>query len=183
MSRFIPTHVGNTNHVQTPTHILTVHPHARGEHFTTIIAFHFSSGSSPRTWGTRFNIITHIKRMRFIPTHVGNTRLVVTITCSPAVHPHARGEHETQMKVTDDENGSSPRTWGTRRVACALAAHRRFIPTHVGNTGQRARIPCTCSVHPHARGEHFINTFKYPMFCGSSPRTWGTRARLKTENI
>src|SRR5690606_2761474 len=116
------------------------------------------------------------QKVRFIPTPVGNTTGALdngrdayassprpwgtptpSPRCarSPALHPHARGEH-----------GSGPK---------GLTDELRFIPTPVGNTGQSAapRPRSTASsprpwgtpplqrhrtrrdaLHPHARGEH-----------------------------
>jgi len=71
--RFIPTRVGNTWPFRAPKPTSTVHPHACGEHgplYRVEIAF---IGSSPRVWGTPETIKRGDKRLRFIPTRVGNT--------------------------------------------------------------------------------------------------------------
>ena len=93
--RFIPTHVGNTAADQAVRSALAVHPHARGEHFTTTALRTSDSGSSPRTWGTRFRHGWQSGRIRFIPTHVGNTAPARFCDITQSVHPHARGEHKT----------------------------------------------------------------------------------------
>ena len=116
--RFIPTHVGNTGAYPPRRGRDTVHPHARGEHF-----FHFrvdadGDGSSPRTWGTPRSGLANQ------PRH--------------PVHPHARGEHCPPPPAAWSRTGSSPRTWGTHPSARAFGFARRFIPTHVGNTADRA---------------------------------------------
>ncbi len=56
ISRFIPTHVGNTRDLS-----------ESGEP---------AYGSSPRTWGTLWVRMVKHERLRFIPTHAGNTRTV-----------------------------------------------------------------------------------------------------------
>ncbi len=53
----------------------------------------------------------------------------------------------------------------------------RFIPTHVGNTVKASDWVTSTTVHPHARGEHVIESLNANGIAGSSPRTWGTRLR------
>ena len=50
--RFIPTGVGNTSYLSNNIVINAVHPHRRGEHFTTFVAIVSGNGSSPQAWGT-----------------------------------------------------------------------------------------------------------------------------------
>ena len=50
----------------------------------------------------------------------------------------------------------------------------RFIPTHVGNIRSSGRMTEGGTVHPHACGEHSPTGVNCGMFCGSSPRMWGT---------
>ena len=72
--RFIPTHVGNTIGARRAYRIVTVHPHACGEHRAFSTSTLSVCGSSPRMWGTRQRLEVHHRMQRFIPTHVGNTR-------------------------------------------------------------------------------------------------------------
>ena len=112
------------------------------------------SGSSPRAWGTQFAAAFHGKRLRFIPTRVGNT------------------EHKAAAIIV--QYGSSPRAWGTR-VERHLPRHQiRFIPTRVGNTWCRHPSAAMLAVHPHARGEHLRQSKYHSAIDGSSPRAWGT---------
>jgi len=71
--RFIPTHVGNTPAGPPAAVAAPVHPHACGEHNRDIRDPETGNGSSPRMWGTHFDILSHLLSLRFIPTHVGNT--------------------------------------------------------------------------------------------------------------
>ncbi len=71
--RFIPTHVGNTSDYIDRLLSIAVHPHTRGEHPTGTQGTNASRGSSPHTWGTRFQTLGQVFLNRFIPTHVGNT--------------------------------------------------------------------------------------------------------------
>ena len=91
------------------------------------------------------------------------------------VHPHACGELTWVPKPNATPIGSSPRMWGTLRIAPLTHPLDRFIPTHVGNSVYR-RSKCRSEmVHPHACGE--LLAF-YPfahLNSGSSPRMWGTQ--------
>ncbi len=73
LSRFIPTHVGNSGIRPAEFWDLTVHPHACGELTFLFGLCRFRRGSSPRMWGTRSGIRSGIRSGRFIPTHVGNS--------------------------------------------------------------------------------------------------------------
>ncbi len=73
LTRFIPTHVGNTSARPLARPLAPVHPHACGEHSANQLSSESNAGSSPRMWGTRCNNYRCIVRSRFIPTHVGNT--------------------------------------------------------------------------------------------------------------
>ena len=93
-ARFIPTRVGNTIQGGENTPILSVHPHASGEHCASYIASATPAGSSPREWGTPAAACSVARNCRFIPTRVGNTlNYLLVCTFFP---------------------GSSPREWGTR---------------------------------------------------------------------
>ncbi len=114
-------------------------------------------GSSPRTWGTQRQVEHRRQHLRFIPTHVGNTHRQDGQHRLLAVHPHARGEHQSNPLRSDSLFGSSPRTWGTLPFLSCLFRIR--------------------AVHPHARGEHWCSTWADHGPAGSSPRTWGTPSR------
>ena len=156
-TRFIPTHVGNASNGVTIMLRKTVHPHARGEREHRPAEFEINTGSSPRTWGTRWRAISASSSMRFIPTHVGNALCRKCSTRPSAVHPHARGERSELLSKVFSGDGSSPRTWGTHAWVDHHAGRRRFIPTHVGNAS-----------------ELLSKVFSGD---GSSPRTWGTPGR------
>ncbi len=151
---FIPTHVGNTA------------GRKRGACPRC--------GSSPRMWGTRIQQMDGSLYWRFIPTHVGNTGAATAAGAVGAVHPHACGEHPRRAGHAGTGAGSSPRMWGTPFLLHAIGPIRRFIPTHVGNTGERDRQGSDPPVHPHACGEHSSAICRSRCSSGSSPRMWGT---------
>ena len=117
------------------------------------------------------------RRRRFIPTRVGNTARGVNGFVSPAVHPHACGEHFSIQLSEILGLGSSPRVWGTQPQIHVVAAFARFIPTRVGNTLQVGGRQLQKTVHPHACGEHVSLRPNVSILYGSSPRVWGTPPR------
>ena len=138
--RFIPTHVGNTNRDPAHSRAASVHPHACGEHYSASALMASSIGSSPRMWGTLFGLSLNGLLNRFIPTHVGNTSVAVSVSVRLSVHPHACGEHGPSPRIWNVVIGSSPRMWGTPDPGVPPLVVVRFIPTHVGNTqGERPR--------------------------------------------
>ena len=113
VTRFIPTHVGNTRDRLTVVVITAVHPHACGEHQSVFVLYSVISGSSPRMWGTPIVMCLFRRLNRFIPTHVGNTKKHPNALHVQAVHPHACGEHVLTYQTFRRWGGSSPRMWGT----------------------------------------------------------------------
>ncbi len=153
-TRFIPTPVGNTS-VPLPTAVLiTVHPHACGEHLRWGPSVQRRPGSSPRLWGTRRECASSGHAKRFIPTPVGNTALSSDIPAFISVHPHACGEHGRMSGAGCCKTGSSPRLWGTQAMRIMRRYGARFIPTPVGNTRNPSHNKQGNAVHPHACGEH-----------------------------
>ena len=152
--RFIPTLVGNTLICAQPVSIVSVHPHACGEHLLRVMCSVRLNGSSPRLWGTLLYLPLLVDAARFIPTLVGNTFYAVDDGCADAVHPHACGEHYIRSVELVAKCGSSPRLWGTRAWRRRVIDRWRFIPTLVGNTSRGRLSHALASVHPHACGEH-----------------------------
>ena len=176
--RFIPTHVGNTMLIPTLMDLEPVHPHACGEHANETRTTRVAPGSSPRMWGTPTHCAQDREKLRFIPTHVGNTIFVLSLQSSVAVHPHACGEHMSTHQKVMNHHGSSPRMWGTHRLCLLMNKDKRFIPTHVGNTVRYAPHHLPYAVHPHACGEHTRAASSGWTQIGSSPRMWGTLVSL-----
>ena len=72
-SRFIPTHVGNTDTLPDGWEEDSVHPHTCGEYTRDRHAELDGTGSSPHMWGIQGHDCHSTTGVRFIPTHVGNT--------------------------------------------------------------------------------------------------------------
>ena len=180
-ARFIPTHVGNTGRDRARERVPAVHPHACGEYDGQSDESRQFVGSSPRMWGILVVIKLHAARVRFIPTHVGNTRAKAGAPVMPSVHPHACGEYLFLGLLHGHIAGSSPRMWGIPPWLTAWMRARRFIPTHVGNTSSMSSVGMQNAVHPHACGEYYFRVLEPGSYVGSSPRMWGIQAlkRLK----
>ncbi len=93
----------------------SVHPHACGELVKSFPSNPCNEGSSPRMWGTLQCLMEEGENERFIPTHVGNSHMLLTLSENPPVHPHACGELTIAPEGDWRSFGSSPRMWGTRR--------------------------------------------------------------------
>ena len=107
-----PTHVGVFPALPAQPHIARRLPHARGgvSHYWRHITI--NGTSSPRTWGCFQSSMPRWCIPLVFPTHVG----VFPNTTSPQQWqtglPHARGGVFRQPHGEDDEQRSSPRTWG-----------------------------------------------------------------------
>ena len=132
-SRFIPTHMGNRDSLRRLLVGSSVHPHAYGEQVMGYYQQNGGGGSSPRIWGTVAHPAREPDGHRFIPTHMGNSRIASEPNAKPSVHPHAYGEQLLMNLSSRSASGSSPRIWGTARAGCGRPTRRRFIPTHMGN--------------------------------------------------
>ena len=141
--RFTPTHVG-----------ITCEP---------IEGVAYSGGSPPRMWGSPLAPASPEHRFRFTPTHVGITCEPIEGVPTPAVHPHACGDHLLRQLRLSIGFGSPPRMWGSLHAYETHCACIRFTPTHVGITLSKMQICVnvnpskSCAgrpvypVHPHSR--------------------------------
>ena len=120
-------------------------------------------GSSPRVWGIRLRVYGLYGHARFIPTRVGNTRVIVYQRIRITVHPHACGEYGY--------------------VNSADMTVPRFIPTRVGNTTLNGATTINGAVHPHACGEYIKLQARFISELGSSPRVWGIRGKQYSDDV
>ena len=109
----------------------------------------FNFGSS-----CKFFILASSHSFLYLPTSVGHTLLPDPASMHHSVHPHLCGAYVVGMDAPPVVGGSSPPTWGIRRVRGQERAERRFIPTYVGHTLSPSRIPRAIPVHPHLRGAY-----------------------------
>ncbi len=172
--RFTPTRVGTTCARPPSPHSSAVHPHARGDNWTSAARTPDGRGSPPRAWGQ--------------PSRAKRDR-----SASP-VHPHARGDNDlavhgsrpgarftpTRVGTTGGdfhrlvrEVGSPPRAWGQQAVPLPGGGGSRFTPTRVGTTHTSCRLRRRAAVHPHARGDNDLLSEHVRTGRGSPPRAWG----------
>jgi hypothetical protein len=116
--RFSPTRVGNALRHARLSSQLSVHPHTRGERNPIPRIRRRNTGSSPHAWGTPPCRCWSVRRSRFIPTRVGNAKMVACGMLQSAVHPHTRGERFCQQALAVSKAGSSPHAWGTQPTCC-----------------------------------------------------------------
>ena len=132
--RFTPTCVGKTPAQPPASAAAPVHPHVRGEDWCIWLSRNPRGGSPPRAWGRRLITLWAGDRCRFTPTCVGKTVFPSSANCSPAVHPHVRGEDCWAERWQFGRCGSPPRAWGRREPLAAAPLGDRFTPTCVGKT-------------------------------------------------
>ena len=154
----------------------TVHPHIRGAYPSRTNSRPSGFGSSPHTWGIRIHYSFPVNYQRFIPTYVGHTPGPTRSPVSHTVHPHIRGAYWYTSASFSASTGSSPHTWGIRRICPFAASRLRFIPTYVGHTGSGTPALSRYAVHPHIRGAYALGTTGVLGKIGSSPHTWGIRS-------
>ena len=152
--RFTPTCVGNTPVQLGPSGSNTVHPHVCGEYFLLFYTLINYGGSPPRVWGIPLWGREKQSNLRFTPTCVGNTLLLMVTLISVTVHPHVCGEYVSLLFLQALSAGSPPRVWGILRVNIYPNGGLRFTPTCVGNTFSLRTVKKSLPVHPHVCGEY-----------------------------
>ena len=90
--RFTPTGVGKTTRPAAHPCQPLVHPHGCGEDNTARNIPSAVCGSPPRVWGRPQGLVDSNVGIRFTPTGVGKTRLLILSDVLRAVHPHGCGE-------------------------------------------------------------------------------------------
>src|SRR5450759_4164525 len=121
----------------------------RGEYYLRFRDIDSGYGSPPHAWGIRRDLARPIRQLRFTPTCVGNTILTFlhglayrfTPTCvgntqgfgktdqTVAVHPHMRGEYDTNiptwscLSVHPHMRGEYAGIWQDRSDSCGSPPH------------------------------------------------------------
>ncbi len=111
------------------------HPHACGEKLWCSLFIFAPQGSSPRVWGKALIRYSDKLFCGIIPTRVGTSIAVLSLTIPSRDHPHACGDKNYNGDLHISGTGSSPRVWG-QALSCNTARPvRRIIPTRVGTSG------------------------------------------------
>ena len=151
--RFTPTCVGKTWRKRSSTHLVSVHPHMRGEDAPKQGPKQGPPGSPPHAWGRPGAGGSNNYSLRFTPTCVGKTTIEIDDQPPISVHPHMRGEDVSVGLCKTEVNGSPPHAWGRRNEGGQLAQPHRFTPTCVGKTARVAgTMPSPVGSPPHAWG-------------------------------
>ena len=171
--RFTPTCVGSGFRGPGRWRWRTVHPHVRGERSFTPRFSHEPAGSPPRAWGAGPRGGEDCQSTRFTPTCVGSGQWWMASPCTPAVHPHVRGERWAAVMAASQVAGSPPRAWGAAVQPRGPPPPWRFTPTCVGSGTARWASLRRSAVHPHVRGERGGGCWSAGTPGGSPPRAWG----------
>ena len=148
-------------------------PHARGGVSCWSWQLRLLGWSSPRTWGC-FSLRLHAMAVPWVfPTHVGVFLSTPSCKCGTARLPHARGGVSPRIKDHEQDDGSSPRTWGCFCVSGAAPIKGKVFPTHVGVFPPLPAPGYRRQRLPHARGGVSVCARGERVFERSSPRTWG----------
>ena len=174
--RIIPAHAGQTDHGVSGGDNETDHPRACGAnpHGARLHTARF--GSSPRMRGKRTRLGPHVRRIRIIPAHAGQTCAPASTTPSNADHPRACGANFDGAAELFEVAGSSPRMRGKRGWISPTRRSPRIIPAHAGQTRWWPVVSWTVPDHPRACGANRSGTSFAPVRIGSSPRMRGKRA-------
>ena len=90
-------------------------------------------------------------------------------------HPRGRGEHLDFLCLLGAEQGSPPRTRGTRLIWLHEGSPTGLTPADAGNTRSYKWLIVRIRAHPRGRGEHDLLGFRRLVIVGSPPRTRGTQ--------
>ena len=116
----IPTRVGTTLVGIAALARALDHPHTRGDHPASDMAWANHEGSSPHAWGPRDGVAGVERAHGIIPTRVGTTLHGIQQVPSAGDHPHTRGDHAAVGALSNTWQGSSPHAWGPQFSTCYL---------------------------------------------------------------
>ena len=151
----------------------TNHPHAYGDKIPVLVTVAFSLGSSPRVWGQVSDTLTVTGAARIIPTRMGTSKRICTLTVGFWDHPHAYGDKTNKYYTNPFAVGSSPRVWGQDCEYIRTESGERIIPTRMGTSSSDKQNSRSKRDHPHAYGDKIASTISSMFALGSSPRVWG----------
>ena len=109
----------------------------------------------------------------FTPTGVGTIGQTRGAYQPRAVHPHGRGDNLWSVAHQRAMHGSPPRAWGQCWYAHLPPDAPRFTPTGVGTIALRFAALAPRAVHPHGRGDNYLQANRQWEYHGSPPRAWG----------
>ena len=170
---FTPTSVGTTRSRGAHGPLYPVHPHKCGDNGQAAVPCQSHRGSPPQVWGQLLIPMPCHIRVRFTPTSVGTTGIVLWGFRKFSVHPHKCGDNSRTGASPPPAPGSPPQVWGQLPLPGHHWACDRFTPTSVGTTcmASVARLPGP--VHPHKCGDNAGGNCAPVHSHGSPPQVWG----------
>ena len=177
--RIIPAHAGQTAETMNGPVPVSDHPRACGANEGEEATGAPPPGSSPRMRGKRRSPRASTTETRIIPAHAGQTEENTVFRGAVSDHPRACGANKTNELITLGADGSSPRMRGKLGDIGGVAAERRIIPAHAGQTRPRPRTPVSPTDHPRACGANRPVAEEYRGDSGSSPRMRGKPFRRR----
>ena len=171
----IPTCVGQPP-VNVPGQaVWKVYPHVCGATQSLARSRPRYRGLSPRVWGNRQTGRASSRRVRSIPTCVGQPSTGIGGSRVITVYPHVCGATLLVVGSKTGLRGLSPRVWGNPGGQTQRFAYAGSIPTCVGQPpcANRGLLPIT--VYPHVCGATSVHKASRLPMPGLSPRVWGNR--------
>ena len=135
-----------------------------------------SSGSSPPTRGPPCDRTADLRLRGIIPAYAGTTERGGRGPSPDRDHPRLRGDHGSNVYLTDRAGGSSPPTRGPLVQSLICIGKRGIIPAYAGTTSPYSPPPRYPGDHPRLRGDHVAMFDEKPRAAGSSPPTRGPPA-------
>ena len=134
--RSTPTCVGTTAATKGSQNCTTVHPHMRGDNFSSPTCIADFIGPPPHAWGQRKCQQHKHCRARSTPTCVGTTRSRTYNVPSSPVHPHMRGDNASAAARFSSVDGPPPHAWGQHRLREMIFSVSSAVAPAVGHRSQ-----------------------------------------------
>ena len=173
--RSIPACTGNPCASFVPHIAVQVYPRVYGESTQVVVAYHDTSGLSPRVRGIPVAAASVDRQVGSIPACTGNPAPAAGSAARSRVYPRVYGESvsgATRLRLWE---GLSPRVRGIRSPGVYRGSVRWSIPACTGNPPRQPTGPTWCGVYPRVYGESVKCSHAAPPFGGLSPRVRGIR--------
>ena len=152
-----------------------VYPRERGEAFRRHVPLISDEGLSPRTRGSRGELVGRHLVRGSIPANAGKPSAAGTPRDHGRVYPRERGEARICARATAGGSGLSPRTRGSPQAHRERNPLPGSIPANAGKPPSLAWLTTMPRVYPRERGEaDYLDNLPWTDR-GLSPRTRGSR--------
>ena len=171
----IPTCVGQPCGRNSPRQQVAAYPHVCGATASRLDSANAVQGLSPRVWGNRSLRLEMERKLRPIPTCVGQPLPEERISAVMKAYPHVCGATASIPQSGIPVKGLSPRVWGNPAAGPEYRAKMRPIPTCVGQPSGEGTARAASEAYPHVCGATAIGGDVLLDSIGLSPRVWGNR--------